>query len=410
MDSNREADQGRETLPQQEWHLRVLAHAFCQPRLALSAYVLGALLVLASLGCRVGPEASGTIQAVLVDSLMLEETDSVFVGRTGGLAVDDRRRILVADAVANALLEFDSTGRFGRRYGAAGRGPGEFRGIGDAILSRADGQLTLTDYSLRRVTTFHRDDGRLLGTRAFDGKLGSLAGADGRIWYGIFDPVNARAVAVEQFAGLVTTDTTPIQASLVAIPKEYLTVESLNGIYGFASVVAWGDTAFVGFAASPFLLLVTADGAVVDTVPLPARTRRGVPPNLAAILSDVSLPLTEMYRAASGLMRLHRRSDGSVVTIHHDTEIAGRLLSARVFAGVIAPDRSRACMDAEIPVSSDAIPWTAMQDDLLFVLDHVVDDDAPRPRLMVRAYRLDTSECSWTPLQGDVPLTGGVKR
>lgn len=388
--------------------MRVFAHAFCQPRLTLSAFVISAFLVLTSLGCRVSTEASGALQAVLVDSLTLEETDSVFVGRTGGLAVDDRRRILVADAVANTLLEFDSTGRFVRRYGAAGRGPGEFRGIGDAILSRIDGQLTLTDYSLRRVTTFNRDDGRLLGTRAFDGKLGSLAGADGRIWFGIFDPVSARAVAVEGAAGLVTTDTTPIRASVVAIPEEYLTVEPLNGIFGFASVVAWADTAFVGFAASPFLLLATVDGVIVDTVPLPARTRRGVPANLSAILSDVSRRPSEMYSAASGLMRLHRRSDGSVVTIHHDTEIAGRLLSARVFVGVISPDRSRACMDAEIPVSPDAIPWTAMQDDLLFVLEHVVDDDATRPRLMVRAYRLDTSECSWIPLQGDVPLTGGV--
>lgn len=390
--------------------MRVLAHVFRQPCPAVPASLVSALLVLASLGCQVGTEAGDSFQAVLVDSLILEETDAVFVGKTAGLAVDDRRRFLVVDAVANALFEFDSIGRFVRRYGAAGRGPGEFRGIGDAVLSQSDGQLTLTDFSLRRVTTFNRDDGRLMGTRAFEGKLGGLAGADGRMWYGLFDPDNARAIAVEHVAGLVTTDTTPVQASLVAIPEEYLTVEPLNGIYGFASVVAWADTAFVGFAASPFLLLVTADGVIVDTVPLPARTRRGVPANLVAILSDVRRRPSEMYSAASGLMRLHRRSDGSVVTIHHDTKIAGRLLSARVFAGVISPDRSRACMDAEIPVSSDVIPWTAMQDDLLFVLDHVVDDDAPRPRLMVRAYRLDTSECSWTPLQGDVPLTGSEKR
>lgn len=388
----------------------MLAHLFRQPRPAIRASFFCALLAVASIGCQVGTEAVDSIRAVLVDSLILEETDAVFVGQTAGLAVDDRGRFLVADAVANAVLEFDSTGRFVRRYGVAGRGPGEFRGIGDAILSRSDGQLTLTDFSLRRVTTFNRDDGRLLGTRAFEGKLGSLAGADGRIWYGLFDPGTARAITVEHVAGLVTTDTAPVQASLVAIPEEYLTVEPLNGIYGFASVIAWADTAFVGFAASPFLLLVTADGVIVDTVPLPARTRRGVPSNLVAILSDPSRRPSEMYSAASGLMRLHRRSDGSVVTIHHDTKIAGRLLSARVFAGVISSDRTRACMDAEIPVSSDVIPWTAMQDDILFVLDHVVDDDTPRPRLMVRAYRLDTSECSWTPLQGNVPLTGSERR
>lgn len=380
-----------------------------RPRLTAFLFACWALLASVALGCHANAETSGSVQAVLLDSLVLEETDSVFVGRTAGLAVDDRRRILVVDAVANALLEFDASGRFIRRYGGAGRGPGEFRQIGDAILSQSNGQLTLVDYSLRRLTTFDRNDGRLLGTRAFDGKMGSLYAANERIWYGLFDPVLGRAIAVGAPATLITTDTTPVQANLVAIPQEYLTVEPLNGIFGFASVVAWADSALVGFAASPFLLLVTAEGVVVDTVPLPARTRRGVPADLAAILSDVSRTTPEMYTAASGLMRLHRRPDGSVITIHHDTEIAGRLFSARVFAGIISADRSRACMDAEIPVSSDVIPWTAVQGDSLFMLDHVVDDDSRNPRLMLRTYLLDTSACSWTSLQGDVKLSGSGK-
>ena len=64
---------------------------------------------------------------VLEDSVQLEETDSTYIGRATGLAVDGTGEIFVADDFSARVLEFTPTGHFVRAYGRKGSGPGELQ-------------------------------------------------------------------------------------------------------------------------------------------------------------------------------------------------------------------------------------------------------------------------------------------
>src|SRR5690606_34604544 len=58
--------------------------------------------------------AAAGARMVLVDSVRLAETDSTFIGRANGVAVDASGEIFVADGLSARLLEFAPDGRFVR--------------------------------------------------------------------------------------------------------------------------------------------------------------------------------------------------------------------------------------------------------------------------------------------------------
>lgn len=84
--------------------------------------------------------------------------DSAAFSHVGSARWLNDGRIVVADAGAERLLLFDSTGTLARTLGRAGDGPGEFRNL--ASVSVLPGNTLLTfDGSLRRLTTWQPDSG-----------------------------------------------------------------------------------------------------------------------------------------------------------------------------------------------------------------------------------------------------------
>jgi hypothetical protein len=76
-------------------------------------------------------------------------------GQIAGMAVTPEGTVLVIDAQARQVLEFDSLGNLVRRFGAAGQGPGEF--WSPAYVGLLQGLVWVTDESQRRVTYFTRE-------------------------------------------------------------------------------------------------------------------------------------------------------------------------------------------------------------------------------------------------------------
>ena len=81
--------------------------------------------------------------------------------RLGAIAVADDGVIYAADAGHLEVRVFDREGRFVRRIGRRGSGPGEFEGLG-AIYAFGD-TVAITDYRLTRLTLFD-ESGAVLGT------------------------------------------------------------------------------------------------------------------------------------------------------------------------------------------------------------------------------------------------------
>ncbi len=76
-------------------------------------------------------------------------------GQISGMAATPEGTVLVIDAQARHVLEFDSVGNLIRRFGGAGQGPGEF--WSPAYVGLLRGLIWVTDENQRRVTYFTRE-------------------------------------------------------------------------------------------------------------------------------------------------------------------------------------------------------------------------------------------------------------
>lgn len=79
----------------------------------------------AILGGRAAAQVRGP-DLVLLDSLILEETEDHYLGQPLGLLVRADGSLLVSDGFSDAVLQYDSAGRLVGNLGRKGSGPGEF--------------------------------------------------------------------------------------------------------------------------------------------------------------------------------------------------------------------------------------------------------------------------------------------
>ncbi len=96
---------------------------------------------------------------VLIEELRLGQVPSGAARGAGafgdvvGLAVDGSGRTYVADRTTQEIRVFDADGRFIRRFGRGGEGPGEFQRLGGVVWHRS-GALLAMDVDARRITAF----------------------------------------------------------------------------------------------------------------------------------------------------------------------------------------------------------------------------------------------------------------
>jgi sugar lactone lactonase YvrE len=104
----------------------------------------------------------------------------------GGLAVDDRDHVYVADWGNNRVQKFSGDGELMARWGRAGHGPGEFV-LPESIAVDGQGHVYVNDGGGRRVQRFDRD-GRFLGqwevpgAGKFDGQNRLAVAGSNRVW------------------------------------------------------------------------------------------------------------------------------------------------------------------------------------------------------------------------------------
>jgi hypothetical protein len=97
-----------------------------------------------------------TVDTVGVQIGVVEGKDEYVFGSIAGVAVGPDRRIYIADGQAFEIRVFSPEGRFEFRFGRAGEGPGEFRGI-DAVRVDPRGRVLVGDPRLLRLSVFSLD-------------------------------------------------------------------------------------------------------------------------------------------------------------------------------------------------------------------------------------------------------------
>lgn len=123
-----------------------------------------------------------------IATIILETTERSLLSRVDKV-VRANDRLYVFDRYGNSMAglvaEFDMDGRFIRRIGNAGRGPGEYSRVSDFAVDGKSGTIRLLDTRTGRVISYGLDDGRYIGEVSFDesGKRGSAIVSVGDVMY-----------------------------------------------------------------------------------------------------------------------------------------------------------------------------------------------------------------------------------
>ncbi len=104
--------------------------------------------------------------------------------RPYGLAVDDDGRMYVGDSGTSQMVVHDADGRFIRRFGRQGQGPGEFGDIYEATY--AAGEITVLDGDNHRLSKWDTDGNQVAAFPLFDRALGNLSGLDDGTYVGSY--------------------------------------------------------------------------------------------------------------------------------------------------------------------------------------------------------------------------------
>ncbi len=373
-------------------------------RFALSVMVPS--LLLWTIGC--GPREDqdregGPVGAMLipVDSVLLPEVDTAYVGRPRGIVVDpEDGSFYITDLFSSRVLRFARNGSLMRVYGGPGEGPGEFRTAGATFLLD-DSTLVVHDTRLQRLSIFDRRTGASRTSRHLPLLVGTSPAVvdESGVWLPVADPGLSSSSSIAHW--ILLSDSIAYIGSMPAEFRE--SIDGGNWIYANSLLqgvlAALGDTLVRGWMSRNELVLFSREGQVLDTVDLPVLRRRGVPEDIRYRFDVENIGFEERLELNSALIQLRATSDGRLMFTHHDRQVIDLLpmpvMTADVWVGVVSSDLTRACVDARLPVSTDTRSMETFRGDTVFQLDRRIVDN--RLESWVRMFLVDTSDCDWVP-------------
>ncbi len=345
----------------------------------------GALLALVFLA----PAARAQVRLVPVDTVWLQEGERAYLVLPGALRTD-LDGYLVTDAGQARVFRYAANGRLVQRYGAEGEGPGEFKYASVALPYGAN-EILVVSWNPPALQRFNRETGRYVQRYPIQGGDPSSAVLAGdTIWLG--GARYAERAGVEQlWIGRGKS------VSMAPLPQAFEQGGPVGGIFPVVSLTRWNDTVMVGFEPSDTLLVLAPNGRVVERVTIPHQRRRGVPSDLRAHLLEVMRKdYTNVFGVLSALRGMYRLPSGATALVHYDSRPGKLPASSDVFVSVVSADRTRACVDASVPLGPDPHPVIAFKADTLLVLDQQLAGGLDVASFIAR-FTLDESTCRWVP-------------
>lgn len=352
-----------------------------------------AIFFLLVIGCTRTPKSvyrspgPTTLSLRQVDSTLVRETNTDFVGHPMKFAVGPEGSFYIADALATKVFRFSRNGVLMRTYGRRGTGAGEF-GQPGAIGFVGDSLLVTADAHSNALLFFDLATGAYKTTLHVPGLPSSITAGGGVLWVGALDLQRHFGVARMGTSTMVAT------GQIVPWPPSYEASPGLARFHISVYIAPFGDTLAVGFGGENGIREVTSQGVPIRTVGLPVISRRGVPENAGEIF-DHRPTMKERFAVASGLVGLRLLSSGQFITVHFDEQISGSLITGKGFVSLLTHDLSKACVDAPLVFAQDAQPRIAFRGDTLFALDRQIVGAGVST--YVRSYVVDASRCQWLP-------------
>ncbi|MEZ4379637.1 MAG: 6-bladed beta-propeller [Gemmatimonadales bacterium] len=334
---------------------------------------------------------------VVVDSAVLAESDTISIGAYSSFFVRTASGQMVVNDMQQArLLQFGPDGRFVRSLGARGDGPGEFSLPGPMGVLPDDTTLVVLDVNARRGARFALTSGDYLG------QFATTFPDAGTQWSFVGDTVVMAVNGAQELLARwpLLADTAE---ALGLVPPRLRGALSLRMAYGRSELVVRESSVVALLPTEPGLDIFDRRLEHRGIVLLPAVRRKGEPLDLAA--RQRAVERGDDQSLASSAVGLHRLPSGTLVAVHLDMTVIrdrqrnSRQSDVRLFASLISPDLSQACLDGEVPITTDVPPIPAFRGDTMFVLARQVQAD-DTVRSVVYGFRFDAAGCDWVPTGG----------
>jgi hypothetical protein len=330
-----------------------------------------------------------TPELVALDTVVLAETDSVFIGEPSGFAPLAEGGYLVADRRNGTLHRFAADGAHLASVGRRGRGPGEWStgpfavvNDGDSLAFVADGgavvALSLPDLAVR--------------WRRPPSALARLAAAwhGGALWSRIDRSANT---SFETFAGAAD----PVVAGgpvTQRMRRNPLVAEMFSSA---AAANLGGDTLVSAFQNTDSLFVGSWPSGPWTSLEVPVAARRGARGDLLDAIDEHLPPTVEraLYQPSYPLAVARLPASGYVALVTGDlTFVEQRRMTGRLFVSIVDLRRRRACPDEAVPAPDDPLPRVAFRGDTLLVLVQDVNPGAGS-RTVVRPFLVRAGGCRW---------------
>ena len=338
--------------------------------------VLGTLLGL-SVACGGEPAIVDFPVVASVRRVVLEDSAAGIAWPTG-LATDPAGGFYVLEITAGAVYGFTEDGRFVRRFGSLGDGPGQLRL--PVAAAAFDSFVVISDFAHQGLDVFRRVDGMALKRVPLPMRAEVLTPARSALLVG-----GLNLGAGTSFARVAVPAWTVLLDGQV--PASYLPAGLLTSAYRRVyPVPLGGGTLAVGYEALDSID-VQAPDSLWTRLPLPLRRRRGVVKDANRVLAGLSFD--KLLTAQSSLIAVAGLRDGRIAVVHSDQRLTrpppvvpdanGRLpVTADLFVSVIAANRRQACVDGPVSTSGELLPQVAFRGDTLFVLDQTTTGTTTR--------------------------------
>lgn len=352
-----------------------------------------------------GSSAEAGLRVVVLDSVLLRESDSLYIGRSFGPPVVDPLdgSFYVSDAEGGRALRFARSGDPLTVYGRHGGGPGELRRVG-AVFPVNDSIVAVHDTRDRALELFRRETGEPAGRLRDVGVVATGVLASGRrdtIWLAFTD------FHLGEFSASMWVPGEDLFRHLWPVPRAYRDHPHYFATGPWAALARWGDAFLLGFGTLPNLYIADLTGprgTYRDSLHVPALRRRAIPERERIIEIAETRSEAEKRSYISTLLYMFPRSDGSYLLIHADPYVEGEWpvveIRSDYYLSVLSGDLEAACVDAPFEVVARARAAFASRGDTLFVLhERIVEGGGGEPGVerwvKLLAVEVDEDRCEW---------------
>ena len=322
---------------------------------------------------------------VLLDSIVLQESDSTLIGEPAGIAAF-AEGILVADRRAGVVRAYDRSGALLRAYGRRGSGPGEWARGPRLFFSDGDTIAVATDGS--QTKWFALPGGMPLGAHPNPGFLALTASVDG-IVYGVINLERGTSLREVSWDGvdLRQGGHVPELAARSTLIARMLSMPAL--------ALLPGDSVVMAFQGSDYLFFGAFERQPYDSVLVPPIRRRGARRELLLEVNDRD-PSTvgpALYQPSYPGAIAAIAGGAAIAVVHLDmTFVENRRMTGRPYVSVVVRGNRSTCADIAISGSTDPLPNVAFQGDTLLVLTQEVRDTTSSS--VLRRYQVRPASCN----------------